>query len=310
MDSWLAVSDRISDSFLMHNDSLSDRDPDEQWIYLATTSMSAVSLKDFAEVSETILHANWGTSTFFTYCMSLSNLLLGNHGNNLFATYLRIYIVLLGFLARVKLRPGAHSRHWRTATALLKHRTFAVEIHKSVKQTTPCGRGYRCGQIKHVAFLCNTWLLKQNCTGRVEEMDSSDSCENIGDAYGSHTVEEFWGKPVWTCPTLPRFYLVPFSGVELSKDNREKKWEEQDDEDLSSETVLELRQASPSPQFLNCSMNCVFFFQACLGATAKDGERNIVEVTTENSEGDMCTHTILSLSVGGTEQVRAKFRNA
>ena len=52
-------------------------------------------------------------------------------------------------------------------------------------------------------------------------------------------------------------------------------------------------------------MLCGVFLQACLGANAKEGERNVVEVTTEDSEGDMSTHTILSLRVGGAEQVRA-----
>ena len=47
----------------------------------------------------------------------------------------------------------------------------------------------------------------------------------------------------------------------------------------------------------------MLYAQACLGAGAKDGERNVVEVTTENSEGEMVTHTLLSLRVGGTEQV-------
>lgn len=43
--------------------------------------------------------------------------------------------------------------------------------------------------------------------------------------------------------------------------------------------------------------------QACLGASAKNDERNVVQVTTENDEGESVTHTILSMRVGGTEQV-------
>ena len=44
--------------------------------------------------------------------------------------------------------------------------------------------------------------------------------------------------------------------------------------------------------------------QACLGAKAKTGERNVVELTAEDENGQEVTHTILSLCVGGTEQVR------
>ena len=43
--------------------------------------------------------------------------------------------------------------------------------------------------------------------------------------------------------------------------------------------------------------------QACLGADAKDEERNVVQITAENDEGESVKHTILSLRVGGTEQV-------
>lgn len=43
--------------------------------------------------------------------------------------------------------------------------------------------------------------------------------------------------------------------------------------------------------------------QACLGAKAKPGERNVVELTAEDENGQEVTHTILSLSVGVTEQV-------
>ena len=52
-------------------------------------------------------------------------------------------------------------------------------------------------------------------------------------------------------------------------------------------------------------MPCSNFFslQACLGASAKEGERNVVQVTTENDEGEEVTHTILSMRVGLNEQV-------
>lgn len=43
--------------------------------------------------------------------------------------------------------------------------------------------------------------------------------------------------------------------------------------------------------------------QACLGVGAKDGERNVVEVTTDNDEGTKVSHTILSMRLGGIEQV-------
>lgn len=43
--------------------------------------------------------------------------------------------------------------------------------------------------------------------------------------------------------------------------------------------------------------------QACLGTDAKDEERNVVQITAENDEGEPVKHTILSLRVGGTEQV-------
>ncbi len=36
--------------------------------------------------------------------------------------------------------------------------------------------------------------------------------------------------------------------------------------------------------------------------SAKEGERNVVQVMAENDEGEEVRHTILSLRVGGTEQ--------
>ena len=41
-----------------------------------------------------------------------------------------------------------------------------------------------------------------------------------------------------------------------------------------------------------------------MGAAAKEGDRNVVQITTENDEGEEVTHTILSLKVGLNEQVR------
>ena len=48
--------------------------------------------------------------------------------------------------------------------------------------------------------------------------------------------------------------------------------------------------------------------QACLGATAKEGERNVVEVTADDEDGEEVTHAILSMRVGGTEQVWGRER--
>ena len=50
----------------------------------------------------------------------------------------------------------------------------------------------------------------------------------------------------------------------------------------------------------------VIWVQACLGAKAKPGERNVVELTAEDENGQEVTHSILSLNVGGMEQVRAR----
>ena len=40
-----------------------------------------------------------------------------------------------------------------------------------------------------------------------------------------------------------------------------------------------------------------------MGRKAKEGERNMVQITTEDEDGDEVSHTILSLRAGGTEQV-------
>merc|ERR1712141_802109 len=44
--------------------------------------------------------------------------------------------------------------------------------------------------------------------------------------------------------------------------------------------------------------------QACLGANAKDGERNIIDVTVSDADGKEATHTILSMARGQTEMAR------
>ena len=61
--------------------------------------------------------------------------------------------------------------------------------------------------------------------------------------------------------------------------------------------------SSVGPANQSCAFWCVLL-QACLGASAKEGERNVVEVTVDNEEGEEVTHTLLSMRVGGTEQVR------
>lgn len=78
--------------------------------------------------------------------------------------------------------------------------------------------------------------------------------------------------------------MVDFWGVELTGKQRKAQWPKSEEEAEPDVTVrLELR-------------------QACLGAKAKTGERNVVELTAEDENGQEVTHTILSLCVGGTEQ--------
>jgi hypothetical protein len=78
--------------------------------------------------------------------------------------------------------------------------------------------------------------------------------------------------------------LVEFWGVELSGKCKSVTWPGSEEDFEPDVTVrLELR-------------------QACLGARAKAGERNVVELTAEDEEGDKATHSIVSLTVGGTEQ--------
>lgn len=91
---------------------------------------------------------------------------------------------------------------------------------------------------------------------------------------------------------------------------------EEDENDMDSlefDKSLELRQVSlmcvsSVPIRTVCSHGIVCqlvceCLQACLGANAKNGERNLVQLTAENDEGESVRHTILSMRVGGTEQV-------
>lgn len=54
-----------------------------------------------------------------------------------------------------------------------------------------------------------------------------------------------------------------------------------------------------------CTRDHIFSdLQACLGAKAKAGDRNVVQLTTESIEGESITHTILSMRLGANEQVK------
>ena len=90
------------------------------------------------------------------------------------------------------------------------------------------------------------------------------------------------------------------SGVELSSKQKEARWPVEDVEP-DVQLRLELRQVFSTVRLSLINRTR----QACLGTKAKAGERNVVEVTTENENGEEVTHTILSLTVGGMEQVRA-----
>ncbi len=65
---------------------------------------------------------------------------------------------------------------------------------------------------------------------------------------------------------------------------------------------LELRQVKTFIYIYSNHRSFHFPPQACLGVSAKVGERNVVQVVAENEEGEKVKHTILSLRVGGTEQ--------
>ena len=78
---------------------------------------------------------------------------------------------------------------------------------------------------------------------------------------------------------------------------------------MYSEKCLELRQVcslaqSYSKLYLYAHLICV---QACLGAGAKVGERNVVELITDDDDGEEVTHALVSMKVGGTEMVGQLF---
>jgi len=80
--------------------------------------------------------------------------------------------------------------------------------------------------------------------------------------------------------------IEDFWGVMLSSKKKTMEWSfEEDSAEDDLEKTLEIR-------------------QACLGPSAKEGERNIVQVTAENDDGEDITHCILSMRVGGTEQTQ------
>ena len=76
-----------------------------------------------------------------------------------------------------------------------------------------------------------------------------------------------------------------FFGIELSNKVKEFEWNGPDETEDDVETKLQI-------------------LQACLGANAKDGERNIVDVTVTDADGEEATHTILSMARGQTEMAR------
>ena len=124
-------------------------------------------------------------------------------------------------------------------------------------------------------------------------------------------IMDFWGK--WCADVrVLRFHFscVCTVGVELSGKQRKVQWpvsEEELEPDVT--TRLELRQVSWCVHALHtqpATSKKSLLIQACLGAKAKPGERNVVELTAEDENGQEVTHSILSLSVGGTEQVRAR----
>ena len=76
-----------------------------------------------------------------------------------------------------------------------------------------------------------------------------------------------------------------FFGIELNSKNKEYEWKEPDETEDDVEAKLQIS-------------------HACLGANAKDGDRNIVEVTTTDFNGKEVTHTILSLKLGQADMAR------
>lgn len=91
----------------------------------------------------------------------------------------------------------------------------------------------------------------------------------------------------------------------MSAKQKEVRWPEAEDDAEPDVTVrLELRQVIAS-EYLHCIIYWLSYLQACLGKKAKAGERNIVELTAEDENGEEVSHSILSLTVGVTEQVCA-----
>lgn len=76
-----------------------------------------------------------------------------------------------------------------------------------------------------------------------------------------------------------------FFGIELSGKKKEFVWNGPEETEDDVETKLQI-------------------LQACLGAGAKEGERNIVDVTTTDVDGKDVTHTIVSMRLGQTEMAR------
>eukprot|EP00795_Rhopilema_esculentum_P015338 gene15338-6559_t len=75
-----------------------------------------------------------------------------------------------------------------------------------------------------------------------------------------------------------------FFGIELSKKCKTAEWKGPEEVEDNTEVKLQLS-------------------HACLGADAKEGERNVVDVTTADIYGKEVTHTIVSLQIGHTEMV-------
>ena len=75
-----------------------------------------------------------------------------------------------------------------------------------------------------------------------------------------------------------------FFGIELSKKCKTAEWKGPEEVEDNTEVKLQLS-------------------HACLGVDAKEGERNVVDVTTADIYGKEVTHTIVSLQIGHTEMV-------
>jgi len=72
-----------------------------------------------------------------------------------------------------------------------------------------------------------------------------------------------------------------FWGITLSKENKNHNWNPaEDEEDIEHKIQVT---------------------QACLGVKAKEGERNVIEVTTEDDDGKKMSCAVVSLRVGATE---------